>query len=152
MKGAKLYRAALLALSNYVKTHGMRPSSVRNMVLELICQLPQPFTAQQLVKACEPEHISVATVYNVLELLVDAQILHVSNRQRGKTNNEYELIVLPRPRMQVVCLKCGRVTDIQDKAIERLVEERKYTNFEMQRFSLFIYGECRTCRRRRKKE
>ena len=65
---------------------------------------------------------------------------------------EYELIVLPRPRMQVVCLKCGRVTDIQDKAIERLVEERKYTNFEMQRFSLFIYGECRTCRRRRKKE
>lgn len=124
----------------------MRVSSVRNTVLEMVCQLPQPFTAQQLVSACEPERISVATVYNVLDLLVDAQVLHATSRQRGKTNIEYELIVGSRNRMQVICLKCGRVTDVRDKAISRLVEDRKYANFNPQHFSLFVYGECKTCR------
>ena len=151
MKGAKSYKAALLQLSAYLKAHEMRPSAVRNMVLEQVCQLPQPFTADQLTKACQEERISVGTVYNALNVFVLAQILHATNRQRGKSATEYELMSGNQIRMQVVCHKCGRVTEIQDKAVERLVKERKYSNFTMQHFSLFVYGECKICRRLVKK-
>lgn len=145
--GIKVHNSAFKQLNAYVHTNGLRPSRVRAMVLEQICQLEQPFTAEQLVEACQTERISTATVYNSIKLFVTARILHESERQRGRTASEYELIAGKPQRMQMVCTKCGRVTEIRDKAIERLVKERKYSNFTMQHFSLFIYGECKICRR-----
>ena len=53
---------------------------------------------------------------------------------------EYEVVTSNQHRMQIICQKCGRVSDIQDKAIARLIKERKYSNFTLQHFSLFIYG------------
>ena len=141
---------AFKLLSAYVRQHQMRPSRVRDMVLERACQLQQPFTAEQLVQACADERISVATVYNALDLFILARILHAIDRQRGKAATEYAFIVGKSMRMQILCTKCGRVTDIKDKAIERLIKERKYSNFEMQHFSLFVYGECKVCRKQTK--
>jgi Fur family ferric uptake transcriptional regulator len=122
---------------------------VRNIVLSLACALPQPFTAEQLQRACETERISVGTVYNSLNTFMEAQVFRATERQRGKAATEYELITGSSNRLQIVCKKCGRVTDITDKAITTLVQDRKYSNFNMQHFSLFIYGECRICRKKK---
>ena len=84
-----------------------------------------------------------------LNTFVDAQIFRATERQRGKAATEYELITGSSNRLQIVCKKCGRVTDITDKAITTLVQDRKYSNFNMQHFSLFIYGECRICRKKK---
>ena len=118
------------------------------MILEQVCALPQPFTADRLVKACAAQRISVGSVYNALNLFVTARILHASIRQRGRAATEYELMTDNTVRMQVVCRKCGRKTDFNDKAIARLVQERKYSNFNPQHFSLLVYGECKICRRK----
>jgi len=145
--GIKAHNTAVKQLEAYVRENNMRPSKVRNMVLEQVCQLPQPFTAEQLVHACQSERISVGTVYNSLNLFILAQILRAHDRQRGRAATEYELIAGGPMRMQMMCTRCGRLTEIHDKAIERLVRERKYSNFNLQHFSLFIYGECKICRR-----
>lgn len=121
------------------------------MVLEQACLLEQPFTAEQLRMACEQERISVGTIYNSLDLFIEAQITRAIKRQRGKASTEYEMITGAGNRMQIVCKKCGRVTDITDKAITRLVQERKYSNFTMPHFSLFVYGECKVCRKKNRK-
>lgn len=147
MLSVKVHNLAVKQLETYVRKNDMRPSKVRNIVLEQICLLPQPFTAEQLVEACKNERISVATVYNCLNLFLLARILYAHNRQRGRAVTEYEIIVGKPVRFQMMCTKCGRVTDIHDKAIERLIKERKYSNFTLQHFSLFIYGECKICRR-----
>lgn len=130
----------------------MRKSRVRNTVLQLVCQLPQPFTAAQLEEACQAERISIGTVYNCLDLFIMAHILHAIKRQRGIAVMEYELIGTNPVRMQVVCRKCGRVTEIHDQAIMRLVLERRYSNFVPEQYSLFVYGECRICPKHQKKE
>lgn len=148
----KTHNAALRQLNAYLRAHEMRPSKVRDMVLAQICNLPQPFTAEQLVTACREERISVGTVYNALNLFVLAQILQLHDRQRGRMASEYELIVGSAMRMQVVCTKCGRVTEMHDKAIERLIKERKYANFNLQHVSLFVYGECKLCRKQKNKD
>lgn len=152
-KGARTYTNTLDRLNRYLRDNGLRPSPVRNMVLEQVCLLKQPFTAQQLEEACTAERISVGTVYNSLRVFVLAQILHATQRQRGAAATEYELIASRSSmRMQVVCTKCGRVQDIQDKAIAHLLQERKYSNFTMQYASVFVYGECKICRRRKDKK
>ena len=86
---------------------------------------------------------------NALNLFVMARILHANTRQRGRAATEYELITDRTSRMQIICTKCGRVSNITDKAMVRLVAEKKYSNFEWHHFSLFVYGECKVCRQKR---
>lgn len=151
MKVLQAYRDAQDRLSAYIRANNMRPSSVRNMVLEQACVLHQPFTAEQLIQVCATERISVGTVYNALDLFVKAHILRGEQRQRGHIRTEYELIRAGAKHMQYICSKCGRTVDFQDKAIARLIEERRYTNFNMSQYSLIVYGECKICRSKGKK-
>jgi len=146
------FHIASAQLDTYIREHAMRPSPVRMIVLEQACQLPQPFTAAQLVQACQSERISTGTIYNALDLFVSAQILHAIQRQRGRKAIEFELMVGTTVRMQVICHKCGRVSDFRDKALERLIAERKYSNFIPQEYSLYVYGECKVCKTYKKKK
>ena len=113
--------------------------------------LHQPFTADQLIKACAPERISVGTVYNSLDLFVKAHILRGAQRQRGHIKTEYEIIREGAKQMQYICSQCGRTVDFHDKAVARLIEERKYSNFRLSQYSLIVYGVCKICRRLGKK-
>lgn len=148
MKASKIYKLAQERLNRYIKANNMRPSPVRNMVLGQLCSLHQPFTAEQLIAACQAERISVGTVYNALNVFTRAAIVKGLQRQRGHIATEYELINDYVRHMQFVCKKCGRTVDINDKAIAGLIEERKYSNFILQQYSLVIYGECKVCRKR----
>ena len=150
MKIFKTFGAALAQLNAYQNEHGKRYSPVREMVLEQICLLPQPFTAEDLTKACEHERISKATVYNSLELFEQACIIRSVSRQRGQRSaTVYGLSVGNTIRMQVVCKKCGRISNFRDAAIERIIREHKYTNFNMQHFTLYVFGECRRCKQKK---
>ena len=150
VKGEKTYKEVLVLLSKYVHDHNpeLRPSKVRNMVLEQVCALEQPFTAEQLVEACKAERISVGTVYNALNIFVDANILHATKRQRGLIATEYEIVTGTGNQFRMVCRKCGREVNLSDPAIFRMINERKYSNFNLQHFSLIVYGECKICRRK----
>lgn len=147
-KSVRTYSNAQEKLARYLHENEKRPSKVRKMVLEHVCQLPQPFTAHQLQEACKADMISIGTVYNALDLFIDAQIIHATNRQRGKAATEYELITGTANRMQIVCKKCGRTADFADPAITRMIKERKYSNFTIQNYSLIVYGECKVCRKK----
>lgn len=144
------FNSAAKRLKAYVAENGLRQSSVRLMVLEQACMLSQPFTADRLAKACEEERISVGTVYNALELFVKANIFHAVNRQRGRMATEYEVVAENQIRMQTICQKCGRVSNFHDPAIELIVRARKFSNFNLQHFTLFAYGECKKCKQKKK--
>ena len=147
-KAVRSYSSASSQLRRYLLDNDKRPTKVREMVLEQVCQLPQPFTAHQLVDACAAEHISVGTVYNALELFIEAQIIHATKRQRGQAATEYEVITGSANRLQIVCKKCGRTADFTDPAIARLIKTRKYYNFTIHNYSLIVYGECKVCRKK----
>lgn len=140
------YNSALERLNQYLKENGLRVSPIRDFVLEQACGLHQPFTAEQLATVCKEQRISNGTIYNALNIFVSAQILHAIKRQRGRANIEYELTTGNAAHMQYVCHKCGRTVDFTDKALTRLIKERNYSNFDVQHFSLVVYGECKQCR------
>ena len=143
-----LYKAALEHLNAYARTHEMRASKVRNLILRRVCRLKQPFTAEQLEAECSEERISKATIYNALQLFLDAEMLNKHERMIGQPATLYELVTkASRVHMYLLCTKCGRRAAFYDKAMMQLVKERNYPNFNIQNYTLAVYGECKICRR-----
>jgi Fe2+ or Zn2+ uptake regulation protein len=137
---------ALTRLNAYIAEHNGRYSAVREQVLEKACYLPQPFTAEQLVAVCADDRISKGTIYNALRLFVKVNIVHAFDRQREHKVTEYEIVTTTQNRLQTVCEKCGKVQSFHDQVIERIIRERKYSNFILQHFTLLAYGQCRRCK------
>ena len=147
-----LFDIAYEQLHRYITENNLRHSAKRTQILQEICLLPQPFTEEQLEQACEPLHVARASIFNALNMFVLAQILHADSRHRGQTHTQYELITGRGIRMEVICKQCGRVTELRDKAIVKMIKEKHYSNFELQHFTLFVYGECKVCRQQNAKK
>lgn len=142
----KVFGAALERMNTYVQEHGGRYSSVREMVLEHACMLPQPFTAEQLEVSCQSEKVASGTIYNCLQLFLAANIIHATKRQKGHQATEYELITGNQNRMQRICQKCGSVANFRAPLIDQVIREHKTQSFFMQHYTLFVYGVCRKCK------
>ena len=146
----KTYEQAVDRLSQYLDERGMRFTVERKFILEQVCSLPQPFSAAQLRALCKAQRLTRATIYNSINLLCDAHVLHTLKRGAGMSTTEYELVGRPTTRMQMVCKRCGRITEFRDATISELIKKHRYTNFDMQHYSLYVYGECKACRPKRK--
>lgn len=142
------YEEALRRLNDYIETHDMRHTPEREMVLNEICDMPQPFTADQLTERCKPLRLTQGTVYNTLKLFVVARILHSFIREAGRSATQYELAVGTKSSVFMVCTRCGRSVELRDKAaFEHIVAMRRYSNFVPESYSMRIYGHCKLCRR-----
>ena len=145
-----LYDITSERLKAYVAQKGLRHSAVRQTVLEKLCLLPQPFTTEELLKACEKDRVSIGTIYNVLRLFVEARVVRTLDRQRGqRTATLYEVIADKKVQVQFICEECGRVLKFQDKDLVRMIYARKYLNFTTRQFTLFMYGECKKCKQKK---
>lgn len=152
MKARLPYETALERLNAYIAEHNMRHTPEREMVLTEICDMPQPFKADKLTERCQKLRLSQGTVYNTLSLFVSARILHAFIRENGRAATEYELTVGEKSRIQMICTNCGRMVDLHDKAIEHIVNARKYNNFVPEHYTMRIYGQCKVCRSLKNKE
>lgn len=146
----KTYEQAVEKLASYLAAQKMRFTIERRWILEKICGLQQPFNPEQIVDACKEKRLSRATVYNTIEVLCAAHVLSPLKRLKGMQSTEYELVARPVTKMQIICKHCGRINEFRDMSITTLVKRRKYSNFEVQHFTLLVYGECKACRTSRK--
>jgi Fe2+ or Zn2+ uptake regulation protein len=78
-----------------------------------------------------------------------AGIVHRLEKEFGKRAAQYEILFLRTSSVKIICQKCGRISDIKDSTIQRMLEDKNFTNFNQERFSLYIYGHCKVCRRKR---
>lgn len=140
------YKNALYGLNEYIWKHGLRHTPEREIVLSILCSLHQPFTPAQAVKQAEKENISQATVYNSMRLFEQAGIICMLQK-RSKSKSEWEVVSEQRNRACLICKECGRVSEFKDIAISNAVKLRKYSNFIPKHFTIFVYGECKHCRR-----
>ncbi len=143
------YQAASDILYRYLKEHTLRCTSERLFLLKQVCAYRQKFTAEQ-VRNDIPDsvHLSVATIYNSLNLFCSCRILQKQSQPAGARTTEFELVMARQSSMHFVCTRCGRKVEFRDKAIENILRERHFNNFQMSDFSLSIYGVCKICRRK----
>jgi len=133
-------------LLHYLSQHHLRRTPERKMILGKIVGLKRDFTPASLWKILTDDgfRISQATVYNSLKLFEAAGI--VRRRRVDGQADVYECAANVDRHIALVCSRCGRVREIKDAEIGRILSLRHFPQFVMDGFNLCIHGQCSKCR------
>ena len=142
-----IYREAYQRLCAYIETHQLRHTAESMTILSAVCTL-QRFSVDDLRYALTGITISRATVYNTLSIMEEAGIVHRLEKDFGKRATQYEIVFLRHSSVKIICQKCGRISEVKDSTIQRMLDDKNFTNFVQDRYSLYIYGHCKVCRRK----
>ena len=142
-----IYKHAYQLLNEYIDKHKLRHTNERKLILSSVCSL-QRFSVEELRLSLTSLTISRATVYNALITMEKAGIVHRLEKDFGKRSVQYELRFLRTSSVKIICQNCGRISEVKDSTIQRMLEDKNFTNFIQERFSLYIYGHCKICRRK----
>lgn len=136
-------------LRAYLDEHQMRHTPERFSILASVCKLHR-FTIDELSEALTDLTVSRATIYNTLSLLEDAKLVHKLSKEFGVRTAQYELVTSSDSSVRIICQQCGRVGIVKDPTINRMLADKRWTNFVPDHFSLYVFGKCKVCRRGKK--
>ena len=135
--------------SEYLDTHGLRKTTERYAILNRILSINGHFTIEELQQLIDSDgfRVSRSTVYNTVELLIDAKMLrrHVFEGMQS----QYERISLPHTHL--ICTICGKVKEVRDQNFAAFMNARRFNAFNTDHYSLYVYGTCSTCARKSKR-
>ncbi len=135
--------------SDYLDAHGMRKTAERFAIMRRILDISGHFTIEELQQVLDADGfmVSRSTVYNTIELLMDAKILrrHVFEGMQA----QYERITLPHTHL--ICTSCGKVKEVRDTNFAAFMNARRFNAFNADHYCLYVYGTCSTCARKKKR-
>ena len=125
----------------------MRKTPERFAILRRVLMFPSHFTIESLMESMEQGsfHVSRATLYNTIQLLVEAQLvrrhvfegLQVQYEKAGAT-----------PHSHLICTSCGKVKEVRDANFIAYMNARKFMAFTTSYYNLTVYGICNDCARK----
>ena len=134
-------------LSQLLESRKMRKTSERFTILDKIYSSAAHLDVVALHNAmlADGYRVSRATVYNTLDLLIEAGLVRRINLGDGVA--KYERITTTTNHHHLICTRCGKVKEM--KAVEVVGEllTRKPRSFEPIYYTMYIYGLCSRCSR-----
>ena len=126
----------------YLTEHGLRKTPERFALLDKAITIPGHFGADALYESMEAAgyHVSRATIYSTLELLVDCGLLNRHMFGSRKTSFEVAL----GSHCHLVCNACGRIREIEDDRLASMAG-MDFDGFQPTYCSTTVYGLCRDC-------
>ena len=119
-------RQKLQDLHEALARKGLRSTRQREVVYRVVARAKDHPTAEEIFSRCRVAMptISIATVYNCLETLVDCDLVRQVNFERESSRYEPALV----PHAHFFCDETGEVTDVELpnkvlEALKRLVPE-----------------------------
>lgn len=134
-----------------LKKLGLKATVPRMKILEMLEQSDAGhFSADEIYKHLvdSGEEVGLATVYRVLTQFESAGIVVKHHFEGGQS--VYELNHGSH-HDHMLCVKCGHVEEFFDETIEerqRKIAEK--AGFDMTDHTLYIYGICKSCQKKRK--
>lgn len=131
---------------------GLRVTSQRVAVCEYLARTRIHPTTSQVFEAVRKRHpeISQATVYNTLNTLRDlGAIVEIS---AGTEHTRYEPD--PSPHINLYCLRCRQVSDLQDNASQDVLLDNVFQNtgFRATSLQVQVSGFCPECQQAKRQE
>jgi len=136
--------------SSFLKSKGLKFTTERRAILEGVFSFHKHFDVDQLYDKLQRqgEHISRASIYRTIPLLIKSGLIAESLRCQGRVS--YEHIFGHEHHDHMLCIKCGKVIEFRNKEIEELQEEVcKEYGFMALEHRLGIRGYCKRCRKKR---
>lgn len=128
-------------LITYLKKENHRVTPERFLVLDAALEFLGHFSADELYLEMKNKksRISRATVYNSIDVLVRADLLHIHHF--GENVKRYELIERGTNHDHLVCQESGEIIEFSDRRLKGIAEEiAKSYNFNLLNYSFIIYG------------
>jgi Fur family peroxide stress response transcriptional regulator len=134
--------AAEFLISTF-RQKGLKVTPQRIAVYEAVVNLKNHPTAEQIIEYIKKNHpnISVATVYKVLEFLIENELIR-------RVKNEEDIMrydALTKKHHHLYCTESNRIEDYEDPELDRLIEEyfshKKIKGFKVKDITLQITGE-----------
>lgn len=141
---------AVTVFTDYLSKNKLRKTPERFAILDMVMSKTGHFEIDSLYSDMEAEayHVSLATIYNTLNLLCDCGLVrkHMFNNHQG----HYESVMQRIAHNHLICTSCGKVKEAKDNELISFMNSKRYSSFNMEYFSLYVYGECGSCSRKRK--
>jgi Fur family ferric uptake transcriptional regulator len=132
-------------LKQIIRKLNLKVTNQRLAILRTLHEGRRHVTAQELYEMLSKDHpdIGFATVYRFLRALSDAHF--VTEMRMGGSPARYELT--PKSHHDhLTCVKCGKICEFENKAIEALQEKVAYQfGFVLTHHVLELYGVCPSC-------
>ena len=132
---------------NALRKKGYKATSQRIAICRLVLSSREHPTAQRVYREIKRSHptVSVATVYKTLQVLRELRLVQELAFSQSETRFDSNV----NPHVNVVCLQCGRVSDVNDQAIRNLVGRAASSiKFTVTGLRFDVYGVCEKCARR----
>ena len=132
-----------------LRKKGYKATSQRIAICRFALGSREHPTAQRIYREVKRLHptVSLATVYKTLQVLGELRLVQELAFAQGETRFDSNVA----PHVNVVCLRCGSVSDVNDRVardvVARTASRTKFT-VTGQRFD--IYGICEKCAKRTK--
>lgn len=153
MHNKDLIKEARNIFSVYLENNGQRKTPERYAIIEEIYARNDHFDAEGLYIEMKNKgyHVSRATVYNTLELLVSCDL--VTKHQFGKNLAQFEKSYGFKQHDHIICVDCKKVVEFCDPRIQQIQSMMgELLNFKITHHSLNLYGICGNCQKKREME
>ena len=127
-----------------LRSKGYKATPQRIAICQIMLNSRTHPSAQQVydeVKRIHPT-VSLATVYKTLEVLRDLDLVQELNFPEGQARFDSNM----KPHINLICLKCGTITDLDDKTIKEITKKvTASTKFKPTGQRIDVYGICQKC-------
>ena len=129
-----------------LKKEGLKYTPQRTAVLEEIIKDKGHRESEEIYLALKKrgQHISRATVYRTMDILVNNGFARKMNLGDGRAR--YESKVNSPHHDHLVCMDCGLIVEFMDQKIEDLQDKIAIQyNFQLKRHIHQLFGLCKKC-------
>jgi Fur family ferric uptake transcriptional regulator len=130
-----------------LRTAGYRRGGARARVITYLDAQDCCVDAQEIHRALEArgEHVGLATVYRVLDVLADTRL--VQRVDLGDGVARFEPVREVDHHHHIVCDDCGRVEPFADERLERVLRDvERSSGYDVAGHDIVLRGACSSCR------
>ncbi len=150
MDNTKIREQVKNEFTDYLTLRKHRKTPERYAILDHIYSTKGHFDMDTLYVSMKESNfrVSRATLYNTIELLLDCGL--VVRHQFGDNVAQYERAYGNENHHHVICLECGAVKEYKNVDIFTPSQQKKLKRFKISYYSMYIYGMCSGCEKKRK--